>query len=535
MIRSLDQLEAQALAGVTNARAPFLSPDGRWIGFFTGISGELKKVAIAGGTPLTLCRIVGAPRGASWSLDDTIVFATNEPTTGLFRVSAGGGKAEVLTTPEPGRGMEEDHLFPSVLPDGRAVLFTIAGVSGNAANVQVAVLDLSTGQRKTLIRGASEAEYVSTGHLIYAAAGSLRAVRFDVTKLEVLGEPVSVVEQVMTAATGAANFSVARNGTLAYVMGGVAASSSGTRSLVWVTRQGREEPIEAPPRNYLYLSISPDGTRVALAIDDQERDIWTWNFARQTLTRLTFDPGRDWYLGWAPDGQRIVFTSARGGVPNLYSRLADGSGTDDRLTTSSHVQFGSPSFTPDGTRLVFTEVVPDTGEDLMVLSMDPSTGRPVGGGQSEALLQTIFAERNAQISPDGHWLAYESNESGQEEIYVRPFPKVGDGRWQVSNGGGTNPLWARSGRELYYREGSAMMAASVQATPTFFAGTPTKLFEGSFSALGRTYDVSRDGQRFLMIKDSAAGSRMTASATMVVVLNWFEELKEKFAPASGAR
>jgi eukaryotic-like serine/threonine-protein kinase len=524
MVRSFDRLDAVPLADVTNAHAPFFSPDGRWIGFFTGTSGELKKVSVAGGLPITLCRTVGVPRGASWGPDDTIVFATNEPTTGLLRVRANGGKSEVLTTPDSAKGMEEDHIFPSVLPNGRAVLFTIAGVSSNAANAQVAVLDLTTGQRKTLIRGGSQAEYVDTGHLIYTATGSLRAVRFDLAKLEVLGDPVPVVEQVMTASTGAANFSVARNGTLVYVTGGAGTQNSGTRSLVWVTRQGREEPIAAPARTYLCPSLSPDGTRVALAINDQERDIWTWDFARQTLTRLTFDPGRDWYPGWTPNGRRIVFISARTGVPNLFSRLADGSGTDERLTTSSHVQFGSPSVSPDGTRLVFTEVMPDTGEDLMWLSIDPSTG--LSAGLPEPLLQTKFAERNAQISPDGHWLAYESNESGQEEIYVRPFPKVGDGRWQISSGGGNVALWARSGRELFYRNGDSMMSASVQTTPTFSATNPTKLFQKYAPGLGRNYDVSRDGQRFLMIKDTSPADQ-TIAASMVVILNWFEELKAR--------
>jgi len=211
MVRPLDQLDARPLAGVANARAPFLSPDGRWIGFFTGTSGELKKVAIAGGTPVTLCRIVGSPRGASWGPDDTIVFATNEPTTGLFRVRASGGKPDVLTTPDSGKGMEEDHLAPSLLPDGRAVLFTSAGVSSNAANAEVAVLDLATGQRKILIRGGSQPEYVDTGHLIYASGGSLRAVRFDVAKREVLSDPVTVVDGVMKL-TGLKNSGVGYHG-----------------------------------------------------------------------------------------------------------------------------------------------------------------------------------------------------------------------------------------------------------------------------------------------------------------------------------
>jgi Tol biopolymer transport system component len=527
MVRPLDRLDALPVPGVTNARAPFLSPDGRWIGFFTGVSGELRKVSVTGEPPISICRIVGVTRGASWSPDDTIVFATNEPTTGLLRVSVAGGQPKVLTTPDLTKGVEEDHLFPSVLPGGQSVLFTIAPVaarwgegrlSGSGADVQVAVLDLETGQRRTLLRGASQAEYVDTGHLIYNAGGTLRAVRFDLAKLEVLGDPAPVLEQVITGGSGAANFSVSGHGTLAYVPGGAGSQTSGGSSLVWVTRQGREERIAAPLRNYVYPSLSPDGTRAALAIDDEERDIWSWDFTRQTLTRLTFDPGREWYPGWTPDGRRIVFVSARGSVFNLYRRFADGTGSDERLTTSPHVQFGTPSFPPDGTRVVFTEVTPETGEDLMMLSLD-------GTPRTEPLLQTPFAERNAQISPDGHWLAYESNESGQEEIYVRPFPKVSDGRWQISVGGGNVPLWARSGRELFFRSGDSLMAVSVQTAPTFSAANPTKLFEGYVSGLGRTYDVSRDGERFLMIKNNS--SRGQTAATMVVVLNWFEELKAR--------
>jgi len=524
MVRALDQLDTRPLAGLTNARAPFLSPDGRWIGFFTGVSGDLKKASITGGPPISLCRIAGSSRGASWVPDDTIVFATNELTTGLLRVPAGGGEPLVLTTPDSAKG-EEDHLFPSVLPDGRAVLFTITAASGDA-NTLVAVLDFKTGQRTTLIRGGSQAEYVDTGHLIYATAGTLRAVRFDLAKLKVLSDPVPVVEQVMTAGTGAANFRVSRQGTLVYLRGGAGIQSGAARSLVWVTRQGREEPIAAPPRAYLNPRLSPDDTRVAIDIRDQENDIWTWDLARQTLARLTFDRGHDRYPVWTPDGRRIIFSSTRGGPFSLYGRTADGTGTDERLTISppSHLQFGPTSFSPDGTRLVFTENVPRTGEDLMLLFLD-------GTPRTEPLLQTSFAERNGEISPDGRWLAYESNESGQDEIYVRPFPKVGDGRWQISTGGGTIPLWARSGRELFYRDEASIMSVSVQTTPMFTTGNPTKLFEGPyFLAPGSgSYDVSVDGQRFLMIKDNTAGDQTTTSGSIVVVLNWFEELKAKLA------
>lgn len=252
-----------------------------------------------------------------------------------------------------------------------------------------------------------------------------------------------------------------------------------------------------------------------------------WDLARERLTRLTFDAARDWYPAWAPDGRHVLFMSARAGVPNLYRRLADGSGSDERLTTSPHVQFGSPSTTPDGTRVVFTEVVPATGEDLRWLPMASLSVPGAGGARSVPLLEADFAERNGQISPDGQWLAYESNESGQEEVYVRPFPKVSGGRWQISSGGGTVPLWARTGRELFYRAGNSMMAASVQTAPAFSSGNPAKLFDGYRAGLGRNYDVSRDGRRFLMIDDHGTGAQATPQAGMVVVLNWFEELRAK--------
>jgi dipeptidyl aminopeptidase/acylaminoacyl peptidase len=231
---------------------------------------------------------------------------------------------------------------------------------------------------------------VDTGHLIYNAGGTLRAVRFDLAKLEVLGDPAPVLEQVMTGGSGAANFSVSGHGTLVYVPAGAGSQTSGVSSLVWVTRQGREERIAAPLRNYVYPSLSPDGSRAALAIDDEERDIWSWDFTRQTLTRLTFDPGREWYPGWMPDGRRIVFVSARGSVFNLYRRFADGTGSDERLTTSPHVQYGTPAFPPDGTRVVFTEVTPETGEDLMMLSLDATR-------RTEPLLQAVRREECADL------------------------------------------------------------------------------------------------------------------------------------------
>ncbi len=296
------------------------------------------------------------------------MFATDDPSTGLWRVSADGGEPTVLTTPDAAQ-RESDHGFPSVLPGGRGVLFTIAA-AGQADNAQVAVLDLTTGQRKTLVRGGSQAEYVDpsagseqAGYLIYAAAGTLRAVRFDPARLEVLGDPVTVVEHVMMKPSGAANYAVSRPGTLVYVPGGVSVQMS-PRSLVWVDRKGREEPIKAPLRAYGAPRVSPDGTRLAVGITDQEsNDIWIWDFAQETLRRLTFAPGVRWMPVWTPDGRRIIFMSDRAGVPNLYSQAADGTGTVDRLTTSANPQLPT-SITPDGTHVAGFESCAQDGRAM---------------------------------------------------------------------------------------------------------------------------------------------------------------------------
>jgi serine/threonine-protein kinase len=525
-VRAIDQIEATPLTGAVGI-SPFISPDSRWVGFFTG--GELRKVSSGGGSPITLCPVVGAPRGASWGPNDTIVFATNDQTTGLLSVPAGGGQPKILTTPDHAQG-EQNHQYPSVLPGGRAVLFTIIPIgSSRAAGSQVAVLDLATGRRKILIRGGSSAEYVATGHLLYEVDGTLRAVRFDLNRLEVFGDPVPVLDHLADAVNGAATFSISQHGTLAYVPGGVLTTGQfGTpRTLLWVDRQGREESINMPPRTYTYPRLSPDGKRVALDIRDQNNDIWIGDFARQTLTRLTFDPGTDYYPIWTPDGRRIVFYSTRASGGNIYWQTADGTGAAERLTTSTTVPHYPYSMSPDGKTLVFQETQRTTSVDLSLLLMEPKP-------RTEPLIHSTFIETNAEISPDGHWLAYQSNESGQEEIYVRPFPNVDGGRWQISTAGGTRPAWARSGRELFYLDASGFLTtAAVQTAPTFSAAHSTRILNtkyfsgfggGGQTVAGRTYDVSPDGQRFLMIKDVATGDQNGTPASIVVVLNWFEEL-----------
>jgi serine/threonine-protein kinase len=529
MVRAIDQLEPQPIAAGTGAlRSPFISPDGRWVGFFA--AGALHKVSVSGGSPISLCVVRGgALRGASWGANDTIVFASTDPTTGLMRVSAGGGEATVLTKPDLAR--EGDHVAPSFLPDGRAVLFTILSHDSAAAN-QIALLDLDSGEQKTLIRGGSQAEYVAPasgriGYLVYGVAGTLRAVRFDPTRREVLGDPVPALERVLTAAaSGSANYSVAGNGTLVYVPGtSTGVANAQTRPLVWVDRQGREEPVGAPSRAYVAARLSPDGTRIALDIRGEESDIWIWDIARRTPMRLTFDAGVDQYPLWTPDSRRIIFSSSRSGTPNLYWQLADGTGTPERLTTSPNLQTPS-AITRDGMQVVFMEPSPKTLLDLMVLSLGPPR-------EAKPLVTTPFSEGNAAISPDGRWIAYQSNESGLDQVFVRPFPDVDKGRWQVSNMTGSRPVWAMNGRELYYLEGNnAMVAVPIQTAGSSFSfGNPVRLFEGRYFAgpAGRLYDVGRDG-RFLMIKEFVVTDQNARQAGMVVVLNWAEELERRLSP-----
>ena len=537
MIRAFDKLDAEPLGGITGARGPFFSPDGRWVGFSTGgvsgNGGELKKVPIAGGGVLPLCRYQGSPRGASWGRDDTIVFATSDTNSGLLRVSASGGEPTVLTTPDATHG-EADHWFPSILPGGRAVLFTIKAPGANDTG-PVAVLDLATGRPTIVIRGGSQAEYIDSGHLVYKLGGTLRAVRFDPVTQTVGSDSVPVVEQVLESGANSKMFTVSRQGALVYVPGGTNVAS---RSLVWVTRHGQETPVSAPLRAYVSLRISPDGTRVALGVGDQDNDIWIWDLARQTLARLTDTPDYDADPIWTPDSRRIIFASSPAGNANLFWQAADKTGVVERLTISPNTQVPT-SIAPDGTRLIVGEIVPATGGDLRVLRMQGSsvptvstsaTSSANGSRQTEPLIQTTFNELNGAISPDGHWLAYQSNDSGQFQISVRPFPNVDGGHWTISSGGGTRPVWARSGKELFYLDGAnAMTAVSVNTAPTFAAGPPTKLFNGRYFSdlLSGGYDVSPDGQRFLMIEDRASGGEPSTLPSVVVILNWAEELKAK--------
>ena len=528
-VRALETLEPVAIVSGGALRGPFVSPDGQWVGFVDGTS--LRKVAITGGPLIALASLDAPPRGATWAPDDTIIFATSNSATGLQRVPAAGGTPEVLTRPDHAQG-EADHLWPEILPGGRAVLFTITSQAGGLDAAQLAVRDLRTGILKVLLRGGSHGRYVASGvgspkradreggYLVYVASGTLRAIPFDPTRLETPGTAVPVLPRLATTSDGAGDFAVAADGTLVYVdaPGSLAANA---RTLVWVDRTGKEEPVGAPPRAYQHPRLSPDGTRVALASTDQENDLWIWDLRRAGLTRLTLDPGQDFFPVWTPDGRRIIFSSNRGGAPNLWWQAADGTGAAEQLTTSGNPQLVT-GITPDGAAALFYGVTPTMGRDLLQLALD-------GTHRVTPLLQTKFDELNGIVSPDGRWLAYESNSSGTFEIYVQPFPNGGGGQRQVSTAGGRQPLWARSGKDLFYvgAEGTLLRVSVEASGATWNNGTPTKLLEGRYfssGSAGRTYDVSPDGQRFLMIKAPGIDPSAPPPA-LIVVQHWTEELK----------
>jgi serine/threonine-protein kinase len=504
-LRSLDNFVDKPIPGTATPRGMvFFSPDGESIGFFA--EGKLKKTSLAGGSPITLC---DAPRGF-WSADwfeDTIVFtATFESGQGLYRVSANGGEPEMLATLNSD---EVEYVLPDFLPDGKELLFTIRFNTGH----QTALLSLETGERKVVLENARQARYLSTGHLVYeqSGTGNLMAVPFDLAALQVTGDSVSVVQGVRQGGNPV-DYAISDNGTLVYVP---SPSTGGfNRTLVWVDREGKEEPLAAELKSYESPRISPDGSRLATTINEPGgRDVWIYDLEREIPTRLTFDSAEDQYPLWTPDGQRIVFGSSRavGGV-KLYWKAADGTGQAERLTTSP-TNHAALSFSPDGKSLVFLQ-----GTNLYVLSME-------GERTSQPLFQSQFRERLGMISPDGHWIAYESNESGRQEVYVRPFPNVEEGKWQISRDGGTEPVWAPRGQELFYRNGGAMMVVGIKTEPTFTGGSPVVLFTGRYTS-GRpvaNYDISPDGQRFLMIK--AAEEEEGQQGQINVVLNWFEELK----------
>ena len=507
-IRQLDRSEPVAIP--ETAKDLFFSPDGKWLGFL-GAGQGLRKLPVAGGATVNLVPISQRTAGATWHANGTIVFATTE---GLYQVSENGGETTLLAAPHRER-KELAYAWPSFLPDGEAVLFSIIPDSG-VNDAQVAWLDLATRDIRVILTGGTSARYVPSGHIVYAVGSSLRAIRFDSTTRLTQGEPATVpdVAPESSATNGSADFAVASSGTLVFL----SPTGPALKTLRWIDRHGKEELLAVEPRPYQYPRVSPDGRRLALDVNSNgTRDIWILDIERLTQVRLTDGPTEDLLPVWSVDGRRVFFGSNRTGNFDVYSQAADGA-------SPARVEFAAPGvqmpqgFTPDGTGLVVYEDFKDTG--LVALTNPP---------RLDPLLHTEFDDRLVQVSPDSRWIAFESNEAGtgQIEIMIRSFPDTNRRREKVSANGGRYPLWGPKGsNELYYQDPDGrMMAASVTLAPDLRIAGVMPLFQWEkppAGVSGRPYDVSpRDG-RFIVASPLTA---TPAGPTQVsVVLNWLQDL-----------
>jgi len=521
--RLLNSPAARPIDGTQGAMDPFFSPDGQWLAFFA--NGLLKKVPLSGGAPETICNAQNA-RGGVWASDNTIIFTpgTDGP---LSRVPASGGPIEVISTLAV-NNKERSHRWPDVLPGGKAILFSVAYEVGNPLDdASVAVMDLATGKHKTIIHGAGFPRYVPTGHIVYARGGAILAVPFDAERLEVTGTPVTIQEGVvMRAENGRAQFSFSRAGDLAYVAGRTDDSDDVRYPLVWVDRRGGEQVLSEERHRYSDPRLTPDGRTILVEVAEPAAAIWAYDTARGTLSRIT-SGGVSYGPLPAPDGERIAYEATRDGVAGVLLARLDGSG-EERLTSTKRLHVPT-SWSPDGKTLAISAGAESGYLELWLVSLD-------GDRTPQPFLQGQFNVGGARFSPDGKWLAYVSDESGRSEVYIRQFPQAGT-RVAVSVSGGSQPVWARNGRELFFRNGDELLAVDVTLSPALTAGKPRVLFSryDPPDASGRAYDmsadfdVSADGQRFVMPKHELNSSSLPVAR---VVLNWFEELK-RLAPTGG--
>jgi len=533
--RRLDQWQAVLLPETDGAEAPFFSPDGLWIAFFS--SGKLKKISVTGGAPMTLCDAPNA-RGGTWAEDGTIVFSPDRQTT-LSRVSSAGGTPERLTTLEAG---EVTQRWPQVLPGGRAVLYSSLSPRGDFDfdKGNVVVQPLPRGERKIVERGAYYGRYVPSGHLVYLHDGTLFAAAFDLARLEVTGSPVRVIDSIMANPTGGAgSLAVSSSGALAYVPG--LSPAADARPIEWMDRDGKTSLLRSAPAAWANLRFAPDGRQLAVDIfDGKQFDVWVDDWARDTLARLTTSTSHSTNPVWTPDGRRIVFASQRGekavaNTFNLYWQRADGTGDVQRLTTSENRQLPG-SWHPSGKSLAFEEQS-SSHSSLMLLPMagDESSGwKP---GEPTVLLGGPFDLRSPAFSPDGHWLAYESSQSGRFEVYVQPFPGPG-GKWQISTDGGQFPTWSRARHELLYGTVEQRIMVTVYSVEgdSFHAEPPRPWPEARYKSgelAGspvRRFDLHPDGDQLALTAFGETQATVKRDR-LVFILNFLDELR-RIAPAS---
>jgi len=529
-VRRLGELRAAPLAGTINARDPFFSPDSQWIAFFA--DGSLKKIAVTGGAAVILCE-AGSDRGGWWAEDGSIVFQPVAGGAGLSQVGSAGGTPVTLTKLNPG---EITHRWPQVLPGNKAVLYTAHSSLAGFDDATIVLRALPDGTPKIVVRGGFYGRYLPSGHLVYIRQGTLFSMPFDVARLEPTGQPVPVVQGISTytgvagvgGQAGAAMIAWTETGTAIYHAG----QNGGTDAPIdWMDRAGKMTALRATSAIWNNPQFSPDGRRLAMDIAVGQSDVFvfTYDWARDALTRVTFGAGLNSKPVWTPDGRRLVFRSSiSGGVINLYWQRADGSGEVQRLTESPNPQF-PVSWHPSGKFLAFYEARPQTGNDLMILPMEGDEASGWKPGKPTVFLNTPFAEQEPVFSPDGRWIAYQSTESGRAEVYVRPFPGPG-GRWQVSTDGGTYPVWSRTRRELFYGspDSRLMVASYVAEGDAFRPDKPRVWSERRFvSRAGRTFDLHPDGERFAL--DASDTDTAIKQDRLVFVFNFFNELR-RIAP-----
>lgn len=525
-LRKMGELTAAPISGTekSDPSEPIYSPDGQWIAFFSSSTTELKKVPISGGTPVTLA-VVGNPLGGSW-LGDRLLLGQASP-RGIVEVPASGGTAKLLVSVDESKA--EFAHGPQLISGGRAVLFSIRTGQQSWDDAVVVVHEFATGRRTALVNGGTDARVLPTGHLAYFREATLFAMPFDEERLMVSGGPVPVqpgIRQAAVNSTGAAQAAWSHSGAMAFVPGGAAGSN---RELVWLNRQGQQEPTTAPQRYFAMggsgLALSPDGTQAAVLVSDDANtsvgtDIWVWTIARGALTRLTFT-GAAVSPVWTPDGRRICYRE----TDEAFCQAADGSGKPVSLFKLAGLN-ALGSISPDGTQLVFTvsDLTASARADIMIATLGP----PI---EVRPLIKTAFGEYSPRISPDGRWIAYHSNESGRNEVYVRPFPEVDQGRWQVSAEEGFEPRWAKNERELLFGSGGNANALSrwssaIQPGATFVAGKPTQIATSPSEANPSfAYDVASDGR--LLVHLAAVRGTAAEASRLVVVQHWFDELKAR--------
>ena len=512
-LRELNRLESEPIRGTLEAPAaplePVFSPDGQSVAYFTTVSGGMvvKRVPIAGGTPIILGRVSGGPLGVTWR-NHTIAFGRGA--AGIEALPDTGGEARTIASVD---AKTERAVQPELLDGGQYVVFAVptpldTGRESATGEGPIVVQPLAGGARKVLVPVGANPRVLSSGQLVYLHDRTIFGIPFDARRVEVTGDPVALVENVtQTGASSAGQFGVSQTGSLVYVTAG---SMDPQRSLVWVDRQGQEQTLPAAANSYQQPRISPDGGRFVVS---DSANIWIWSFASETLMRLTNDAAVHYNPAWTPDGRRVVYDSNDGRGTQILRKAADGTGAAEVVAPAPA---GFPEIvSPDEKYLVY-----HVGQRIsMLLPMNPR-------GPARRLLPDVKGQvSDAEISPNGRWIAYESDESGRFDIYVRPFPDVDTGRWQISSSGGTHPLWSRSGRELFFIAGDGMMTSvPIRPGSAFAHERPVGLFPAGqyYVNVARNYDVSSDGKRFLFVKTST-GTRQS----IIVVSHWIDEVRAR--------